>query len=66
MLLLTGCPRSTWFLAACLRPPRRLYFQTLAVMGVVFLLAGLANMSTILRFRSNEYSGGQDLVNEEM
>lgn len=47
-------------------PHRRLYFQTLAVMGVVFLLAGLANTWTILRFRGDDYSGGQDEVNEQM
>ena len=35
-------------------------------MGVVFLLAGLANTWTILHFRGDEYSGGQDLVNEDM
>lgn len=45
---------------------RRLYFQTIVVFGVVFLLAGLANLNTITFFRSDEYSNGQGLVNEEV
>ncbi|CAN0385464.1 unnamed protein product [Pylaiella littoralis] len=43
-----------------------LYFQTIVVFGVVFLLAGLANLNSISYFRSSEYSNGQGLVNEEV
>lgn len=43
-----------------------LYFQTLAVMGVVFLVAGLANTWSLVYFREESYSGGQDQINEEM
>lgn len=35
-------------------------------MGFVFLLAGLANTWSILYFRSDDYSGGQEQVNEQM
>lgn len=35
-------------------------------MGVVFLCAGLANTASIVYFRSDSYSGGQDKLNEQM
>ncbi|CAM9544582.1 unnamed protein product [Ectocarpus sp. 12 AP-2014] len=43
-----------------------LYFQTIVVWGVVFLLAGLANLDTIKYFRDGGYSNGQGLVDEEV
>ncbi|CAN0116278.1 unnamed protein product [Scytosiphon promiscuus] len=43
-----------------------LYFQTIVVWGVVFLLAGLANLNTINNFRDGDYSNGQGLVDEEV
>lgn len=43
-----------------------LYFQTIVVFGVVFLLAGLANLNTIDNFRGADYSNGQGLVDEEV
>lgn len=51
---------------ACKTPFRRLYFQTIVVWGVVFLLAGLANLDTIKYFRGGGYSNGQGLVDEEV
>lgn len=45
---------------------RRLYFQTIVVWGVVFLLAGLANLDAIKYFRDGDYSNGQGLVDEEV
>lgn len=38
----------------------------MVVMGTVFLLAGLLNTWTIYYFRSDEYSGGQDEIDEKM
>lgn len=60
-LSLSLCP-----LGVLRNPPRSLYFQTIVVWGVVFLLAGLANLNTIYNFRDNDYSNGQGSLEEEV
>lgn len=43
-----------------------MYFQTLTVMGIVFFLAGVANTASMVYYRSDDYSGGQLEVNEQI
>lgn len=61
-------PSVLWRAAWCVfyTDRRSLYFQTIVVFGVVFLLAGLANLNTISNFRDIDYSNGQGLVDEEV